>query len=285
MKRVSIYLKLAIVLAVFLLLTYFVEGQGKTDLADKIISVSSFVFGVILAFSIANRHSRLSSIRERLREQDAKLLEIYYLSKIFDKKVQEEIKKRIDSLLISQIDYKLIDFDKEAPGKLKEFFMFIEKLKTSKKEEGTKDKILEILENNIELQKEVVYHVKNKMMAYEWISLVVMVGIIFFSLIFYFNTNNLSSIIVVSLLCTSLTLLLFVLKDLDSLEWQEQNWIWEPLSNLFTELDLLPYFPEAVFDSGRLSKKFLSKWKKVRIAHYPSPYPSMDGKKIEVFAI
>jgi len=282
---VSIYLKLAIVFVIFLILTYFVKGQGKTDLADKIISVSSFVFGVILAFSILNRHSRLSKIRERLREQDAKLLEIYYLSKLFSRKVQEEIKEKIDSLLISQIDYKLVDFDKESPKKLKEFFMFIEKLKANKKEEDTKNKILEMLEKDIEIQKEVVYHVKNKMMFYEWISLIVMAGIIFFSLIFYFNTNNLSSVIVVSLLCTALTLLLFVLKDLDRLEWQEENWIWDPLSNLFTELDLLPYFPDAVFDSGRLEKKFLSKWKKIRIAHYPCPYPNMKGKKVEVLVV
>ena len=47
----------------------FVHGEGKTDLADKILTVTSFVFGVILAFAISNRNSRLSSIKEKLREQ------------------------------------------------------------------------------------------------------------------------------------------------------------------------------------------------------------------------
>lgn len=285
MKRVSIYIKLVLILIGFIVVTTFAHGLGKTDLADKVISVTSFVFGVILAFSIANRHSRLSTIREKLREQDAKLLEIYYISSVFDVQLQKKIKEHIDGMLISQLDYMLIDFEKEAPKKVEEFFMFMEKIKVDKRKESQREKILEILEGLIENYKAVYYQVNNKMLFYEWISLLTMAGILFFTLIVYFNTNEVSSIVIVSFLCTAISLLLIVLKDLDSLEWQEQNWIWQPLTSLFIELDLLPYFPEAVFKMGRIRTNDVRRWdgvKKIRIAHYPHPYPDMLGKEVEI---
>jgi hypothetical protein len=285
MKKVSIYLKLGIVFITFLCLTFFIEGQGKTDLADKIITVSSFVFGIILAFSISNRNSRLNSIKEKLREQDAKLLEIYYISKRFQLKTRELIKKKLDDFIIIQLDYRLIDFNKETPKKLEQLFSFFEKLKLNKAEEQYRGDIINILEDILEIRKEVSYQLENKMVFYEWLSLNALVGIIFYCLVFYFNTNNLASIVIISLLGVALSLLLFVLRDLDKLEWQEQNWIWKPLANLFIELNLLPYFPSDVFDRGRLSLKQVKKWdklKKIRIAHYPKPYPDMTGKKIEI---
>lgn len=284
----SIYLKLALTFFIFIVVTYSVSGQGKTDLADKIISVSSFVFGVILAFSISNRHSRLSHIKEKLREQDAKLLEIYYISKKFNSKIRENIIKRIDSLLMVQIDYKLVDFNRETPEEIEGLFAFFENLKLKTEEQEYKEDIIKILEEILEIQKEVSYQLENKMELYEWLSLNVLAGIIFFSLIFFFNANNLISNIIISLLCTALCLLLFVLRDLDRLEWQEQNWIWKPLSNLFIELKLMPYFPEAVFENKRLALSQVKKWdkiEKIRIAHYPNPYPDMKGKRIEILKL
>jgi hypothetical protein len=271
-----------------LVLTYFVSGEGKTDLADKIITVSSFVFGIIIAFSISNRHSRLSDIREKLRRQDAKILEIYLISKNFGNKISNLIKEKIDLILITQIDYKLLDFNKKSPGKIKEIYIFMEKLKIKKEHEKFREDILKILEDIIEIHKDISYQFDNEMAWYEWITLDALVGIIFFNLVFYFNTNDIASVIVISLLCTSLCLLLFILKELNDLRWQEQNWIWKPLSSLFMELDLLPYFPESLFENGRLKFKSLKSWdklSKVRIAHYPQPYPDMCGKKIEIVKI
>lgn len=285
MKRVSIYLKLIITFAIFLILSFSIQGQGKTDLADKIITVSSFIFGVILAFSISNRNSRLSTIKEKLREQDAKLLEIYYISKRFSSEIRETIKKKLDDFLIVQIDYRLVDFNKEVPKKLEQLFDFFEKLKLNKKEEDFRKDIIKILEEILEIEKEVSYNLENKMALYEWLSLNALGGIIFYCLIFYFNTNNLASIIIISLLCTALCLLLFVLRDLDKLEWQEQNWIWKPLSNLFLELSLIPYFPNDVFNRRRLALSEIKKWEnisKIRVAHYPHPYPNMEGKTVEI---
>jgi Na+/melibiose symporter-like transporter len=285
MKRVSIYTKLLLTLLFFLIISFIFRGQGETDFADKILSVTSFIFGITLAFSISNRYSRLSSIREKLRKQDAKLLEIYYLSKKFNKNLREKIKEKIDSFLIVQLDYNLVDYNKEVPEKTKEFFFFLEKLKLSGEEDRVRKDILKILEEIIEINKEISYQVENDMAPYEWIVLSTLAAILFFVLIYFYNTNTLISIVIIAFLNTALCLMLFILNDLDSLRWQERNWIWKPLANLFVELDLFPYFHEEVFSSNRISFKDVKKWDKInniRIAYFPNPYPDMNGKKVKL---
>jgi hypothetical protein len=288
MKRVSIYYRLILAFVIFLLLSFIIVGQGKTDFADKILTVTSFVFGIILAFSISNRYSRLSNIREKLREQDAKLLEIYYLSQGFNKQLKDKIKNLIDDFLIVQLDYKLKDYNTLVPEKTRSMFLYLEKLKLTKKEDEIRKDILKILEEIIEINKAVVYQLENKMAFYEWIVLCTLSVIIFFVLIYFFNTNTFITVFIISFLNTALCLLLFILNDLDNLAWQEQNWIWKPLTNLFIELDLFPYFPIDVLNSGRLSLKEIKKWdkvKKIRVAHYPLSYPDMTGKKVEIIKL
>lgn len=246
-----------------------------------VLSCASFLFGIIIAFSIANRHSRLSSIRKALREQDAILLNIYMLSSFFGKNAADEVRKKIDNLLISQIDYKLIDFDKSSI-KLKELYLYLEKLKINNKDKDlAKKKLLDNLDELEKIQKEITYQVNNRMLLFEWISLLILGGAIVFCL-FYINDGSIISAIIVSALSSTLILLLLVLDELNSLMWQEKNWIWEPLSNLFTQLGLLPYFPEDVFKKERLKIEHLKEFNQVRIARYPNKYPDMNNKQIEI---
>ncbi|MBI2630507.1 hypothetical protein HYW76_05385 [Candidatus Pacearchaeota archaeon] len=285
MKKIPILIKLLAIFAISFVLLYLFPRNEDSKFVEIIFATSSFIFGIIIAFSIANRHSRLSSIREFLRKQDAVFREIYLLSKDFDKKVSNKIRDKIEDILTAQIDYKLIDFDKVDSKKIDNLFIFIEKLNTRfREQEELQKKMLDGLSELLKIQKEINYQIKNKMLNYEWITLVGLYIIMFFCL-FYINAGSVSSILMISFLTASLGLLLIVLKELDSLEWQEQDWIWEPLSTLFIEIGLLPYFPEEIFKRGRLNLKGIRHLKEIRIAHYPNPYPDMRRKSIEIIKI
>jgi hypothetical protein len=280
MKRVSIYYKLILAFAIFLVLAYLVKGKGLNDFIITILSVSSFIFGIILAFSVSGRNSRLTSIKEKLREQDAILLNIYLLSKEFGRKTTARIKEKIDAILITQVDYELIDFDRSLKG-VEKLYSFVEKIKAKKKsQEIVMKKMFGDMESLLKINKEVSYQADDKMMGYEWASLLILGAIILFCL-FYLNTTILS-LWIVSILSTAIVLLLFVLEEIDSLVWQEKDWIWQPLSKLFSDLELIPYFPEDLFEEKRVNIKELYNLKKIRIATYPNPYPDMTKKKVVV---
>lgn len=285
MRKVSIYLKLTLAFIVFLILTYYVKNLKDPSIENTVLQgflmISSFLFGIIIAFSIANRYSRLNSIKEALRDQDAVLLNIYFLSRRLGKLVSEKVRKMIDDLLISQIDYNLVDFDKESPRKIKEIYFYFEELKEKHGlSEEVISKILDSLLEILKINQKVSREARSKMAPYEWFSSGIL-GAIMIICLFYVNTGSVFSMLIISFISTSLILLLILLKDLNSLEWQEQNWIWDPLSKMFIELDLLPYFTADVLQEGRINIKEFN-FHKIRVAYHSKPYPNMTGKIIKI---
>jgi hypothetical protein len=172
MKKISIYTKLIITILLALIIFYEIKLKMDFDWVTQILAISAFLFGIIIAFSIANRHSRLDDIRTKLREQDASLLDIYFLSKKFGKNISKQIQLKIDSLLIAQIDYKLTDFDIESQKKLKALFNYIEKVNPKTKAQAeAHEQMLYALQDLLKIQETISYRVKNNMMPYEWINL------------------------------------------------------------------------------------------------------------------
>jgi hypothetical protein len=285
MGRSLVYICWVISFIVFLAISVAFElhqvGQPP-EVPSVFMQVAPFIFGILIAFSIANRHSRISSIRRELRRQDAVLLNIYSLSKTFGSAVSSEIHRKIDALLMIQLDYDIVDFDKVVP-KLLELRSVILKIKPDPLRDHIFEKMVDNADSLTEIQKEVSYQAKSRMLFYEWITLIVLAGVIITSLYGDHGFVPLSFILV-PFISSSLVLLFAILYELDVLKWQERQWIWEPLTELFEELDLLPYYPEAIFNGDRMKIHELGA-ERFRIAHYPNPYPDISGKSVEVVTI
>ncbi|MEK6845877.1 MAG: hypothetical protein AABY26_03905 [Nanoarchaeota archaeon] len=285
MRKISIYIKLGIAFVVFLLLAFLIKRNDTSEFVKIILSASSFLFGIIIAFSIANRHARLNAIKESFKKQDAALLSLYFLSKTFGKAIIAKTKNKIDRLLISQLDYKLTDISMSAPQKLKELYLFLEKIvpKTEVQRE-VKEKILDLLEELEEMEKEIDYEIKNRIETYEWVSVYILGGIVLLCL-FWINTGTITSVFLVAFLSSALALLLFVLQELENLTWQEESWALRTAIKLFMELDLIPYLPEQILIEQRINlKKFaeLKELTRMRIGKFPYPYPNLRGKTVKI---
>lgn len=285
MKERTIYLILIVFFILLMIFGVYIKSDTVSKKIQDLLTPISFVFGVILAFAIANRQSRLGAIRQKLREQDAIMADIYFRAKSFSKDITNSVRHKIDELLISEIDYKLIDFDRDTAKKIKEFHFFVQNIRpVGELQSENKKKMIEDVADIIKIEKEVVYQVNNRMMNFEWASLIVLGAIILFNIVSYLEPGNIFVNILICLVSTAYLLLFLILYELDTLRWQENNWIWGPLTIHFIELDLLPYYPEMVFDK-RADKKYLKGiegLKQVRVAHYPYPYPNMNGKKVTI---
>ncbi len=283
MKYRSIYLELGLTFIFFIVVAIFCRGNGLSSNMDKVLSISTFLFAIILGFSIANRKQRLNSIRTLLRKNDAIILSIYEASKVQSKEVTDKIRKLIDNMLIQQIDYKLLDFDKTTPELIKLFdysYEFNPKTSDPTALEGKK-MMMTNCEELFANQKAVIYWVKDTMMFFEWISMLILCAIIIIC-IYSLNDGSVLMVVTIPLLATAIVLLLFVLRDIDNLRWQEEKWIWNRLIDLFEELDLPPYLIGVLFRNRRLNKKKLNLPSEYRLVEYSNPYPNFDDKKVTV---
>lgn len=278
MKNVSIYVELLLVYLAFLAIAVLFHGSNPAWI-DNILSPTTFVFATILAFSTANRKQRMNSIRSLLRKDDALILSIYENSKNLGKDVTVKTQKLIDDWLIVQLDYMLKDFDKNTPELMK-LYRYCTSLKASNSQSSSKNKMVDGVEELLKTQKEIIYWVKDKMMVFEWISTITLLSVIIFCL-FSISDGSLVYIINLPLICTALILLVLVLRDINSLHWQEAGWIWNRLIDLYTEIDLIPYFPEGII-GGRVSRGSLNLPSKYRLATYAHPYPDMTDKEVRI---
>lgn len=265
----------------FISVALFVQGKGLSDEISTLFSVASFLFGIFLGFSISNSHGRFNQICQILRTNDAIILFIYQMSGQFGEKIKKDIQILLDNYLIDQLDYYLFDFKKSHQSFMK-LFQYLDKLVIkNEKQKKSYESMVDSLSDSLKNRKTVEALLQQPMFKFEWISILTLLAIILFC-IFYINTGSVLSIISSVLLSTSAIILVFVLKDLDNLSWKEQQWIWEPIEDLFCELGLLPYYPIDVLKSKRAKVK---KGEKIRVAIYPNPYPDMTRKKIEILEV
>lgn len=257
-------------------------GLGYTNENYVLISTATFLYGIFIAFSIFSHQNRLSRVRELLRTDDAYILSIYRQSAVFGEKTQAQILELIDEYLMSQIDYRLGDDYHDSTAKYRELSTFIINLKPETEAEKLQYQNLVTLASNANTTRKLVGTlVKERTTNLEWFSIVSLHALIAY-LIFSFNTGTVVSAILSTAVVSTGAVMLIVLYQLNTLSWQEDKWVWAPLSNLFLDLNLLPYYPDVVVSEKRAKIKPGSK---VRICHYKHPYPDMRDKEVKVIEV
>lgn len=266
---------------VFCLISFLSPHVGSSDSVQTLFSVSSFLFGIFAAFSITNRHDRLNKIKEILRENDAIFLFFYQSSSIFGANKQKDIQTLIDKNLTDQIDYYLTDFEYSNASFISLFTYIVSLKPKNKTQETVYGKMVDLLGDMSKNRKQVETLVQSRMPEFEWLSLVIL-GLIIIFCIFYTNDGQLFMATASTLLATTVIVLLLIIRDLDTLRWKENNWIWTQLNDLFHEIGLLPYYPKNLIQSGRIK---LDKNQTIRLASSPNKYPDMTGKVVEKIQI
>ncbi len=280
MKR---FLIIASFVVFLLLAVYFkLTNEGKLDneLIDTARTISSFIFGVLFAYYLDSSNEKHKLIVSNLRKDDALMISIHQQVKYLDKNTQVEFMKRLDNYLQSQIDFVLSDYYLSGKEFMK-LYLYIQDVEAKNpKEKEAREKILSLLDASLEVRKNVEANAYNKITSGEWITLFIFALIILLTTIGLYN-GSIESIIVTALLSSGVIILLILLDKIDNLSWRQDEYIWLPLTLLFRNLDLLPYFPINIIKHRKLKDvKGV-----VRVAKYPNLYPDCSGKIIEEIEI
>jgi hypothetical protein len=263
---------------VFLTFLLFVLEPYSIPSVDTILAVSTFLFGIFIAFSISDRHNRLDKIRENDSSERANIVSLYYISFIFGKKFAEKLKAVLDEYLQATLDYTIFDYHRTEPCFRKAFGFFRDVPLKSRKQELKYSYIMEMF-NNISIgRSRTIGLIEDRISLFEWaINLILAVTII--SSLFLLDISNDLLLILVTLISFAVVILIYFLYELDSLKWKEEKRIIEPYQKVFESLGLQRYYPEPLIKKKRVR---MHKRKDYRVAIYPEKYPSMKGKKVKL---
>ena len=253
-------------------------GSVRLNLSVEVAlaSMTTFLFGVLLAFTIARTRERLTLIRELMARGNSSLQSIHQMVQVFPDPIRTGVRGLVDDQLTSQIDYRLVDNHLSSPAHeaLAQAVYGIEP--TTRQEEVIYKQIVELCSQMGAERALIDTTTGQSLMPVEWIGMLLLLAMIV-ALIAVMPGGTVWGALTAGILTGTLVTLLIVLRQLDRLVWHEQASIWEPTSRLFRSMGLDPYVPRLVIDSGRFIPSG-----RVRVVDYPDPYPDRSRKIVTV---
>jgi len=261
-----------------ILLVIFLRVDRNVEFIGTILGVSTFLFGIFLAFSLSDRHNRIDQIRENDSGERSQMIFLFDTSKIFGKVFQKRLQNAIDKYIMATLDYKIWDYEKTEKEYKKVVEVALSAKLRDKKDASFFSYFIEATNNLGMARKHTIGLISDRLSVFEWTTFFLFSVVIVGSLVLL-NLGTIVSIIIIAIISFSIILLLSFLYDLDNLSWKEEIRIFEPYAKTFESIGLLRYYPEALIKQRRVN---LHKGKKCRIGVFPHPYPNLKGKKIKL---
>jgi len=240
-KHILIFLILLSFLA-----AYYIPG-GKGDvIGESSIGFLGILFGIIVGFFIADLYSRYQGIRENSAIDSSCLSTFYYMASILgENKVNKKWLKKVEERIHNYIKkFMPLTWDRygETEKEFGEIGKSLKELKyTSDKENETYSNILAVYSQHSDAREKLVSYGKDKLSLGEWLVVLFLGSLLLWSL-FYIKGPSIVSIIFTGAVTSAILLLLFVIKDLNNLNFGESAISIEPYERVLDAIGKPRYF-------------------------------------------
>ena len=250
------------------------RGDVRVDIA--LASIASFLFGILMAFTIVRTRERLALVQDLVSKGNASLLSIHSLMEVFPEAERTLVRELIDRQLTDQIDYRLVDNFLSSPSHLALTDAVISLEPRTRQEEVVYKEAVQICIDMGSNRALIEAASGQSLSAIEWTGLLLLL-LLLMALIAVLPGGTVWGALVAGVMAGTLVTLIILLRKLDRLRWHERTSIWEPAARLFRSMGKDPYVPREVIDAGRYRPSG-----RTRVADYLDPYPDRTRKLVTV---
>ncbi|MBI4231769.1 hypothetical protein HY605_00940, partial [Candidatus Peregrinibacteria bacterium] len=250
MKYIHAIKGAAIAFVIFSLAARFIPSNGSVDDVQLVLTISTFLFAIISGFFISRLNARYDGIRELISKEDAIFASLYQISRFFGKKFQTKIGNIIDEYYIIAYDDELGVY-KENKAQFLSIYTELEKVKIAKNSKADKifsEVIVALIEaENIRNKSSVIS--REKVRVGQWVVMLILSGIIIFS-IFFIKSSGVFSQITTVLLSTTLVLVMLLIRDLQNCRLNGELLLVESGQEVFEDMGKLRYYNHFFLEEG-----------------------------------
>ena len=224
----------------------------NSDVFAAIGGVASFLFGIIAAFTISDRHGRIENILKNGSLERSQLVVLLEVAKVFPRTFQSKLSARIDNYLMSEMDYPRRDFDRtNAP------FSEIMGAVIDLKPEGDREavaysRLLSDVSSIEQSRKHTETLFGDTMSLREWVVLYFLSAVVLMSLVLI-EPGSLVVLVIIGGLAVTMFYVLSIIHDFDSLDWRVEDKIIEPFQKTFEELGFDRYYSHGMISDHRIT--------------------------------
>lgn len=248
----------------------------SSELGGTVLTISTFLFGLIAGFYIVVTTTDYNSIKSILAEETASWIALYQNINEYDSTAAKKLADALDAFLRRSFDFEIIDY---ARSNTKEFDAI-----STIVNDITYENSLSSLYQEIRSKWAIILSSRQKLTVlgaktlsgFQWIILFALALLVVTSL-YGLRTGELFFDIVTVFISSSIVLILLLIRDLDLYIWNEKTFGYDIFENIFLAIGLLPYYPLESVEKGRVHPTE----PKYRVGVLID-YPKTSRRKIEV---
>lgn len=237
-------------LIVFLITAFTLPGHGASEDVQIILTITTFLFAIILGFFITRCSTRFDQLRQIIAEGDAAWLNLYKTAQVIDADFAKTVQLKIDEYYRYWFDYSIGNAYKVTSKLFHSLYDDIASFAHTKEDKpGLVDDFV-IQLNNIETlrNRESVLNLERITFG-QWAILVTLAGIVTFC-VYFLKSDALYSQVIAVLLSTTMVMVLLILRDLENLMLGGKHCLDESGEEVFEYIGMPRYYNKYHIDNG-----------------------------------
>jgi len=248
----------------------------SSNLGGLVLTISTFLFGLIAGFYIVVTTTDYNSLKNILASETAGWIYMAASLDIYDKKLAQKIFILIDAYVRRTFDFEIIDYAKQTNTEFEKIIGEIGKIKMKEGGESIYEKIQDAKWTTIETRQKLTVLGTKALSFFQWAILLILAVLVVSSL-FGLRTGEIFFDVVTVMVSSSTVLILFLIRDLDLYVWNEKTFGYDIFQNVFTAIGKLPYYPDESISARRVNPTQV----KYRVGIF-TDFPNTLERKIEI---
>lgn len=235
---------------IFVILTQIFPSKGPQEDLQILLTVSTFIFAILIGFFIARLNTRYNSLRECISSEDATWVVFYKAAGIVNKRFQDIIRERIDAYYQISYDFGVGYWYKHnAAVYLSVFDDIKEHAKKMNDEHTLLDDMVTYLKEIEQLRNRAAVVAQDNLTKGHW-GILIGLGAIIIYCLFSLMVPDLYSQALTSLLSTMLILVLLIMNDIQNLRIGGESFLDESGEEVFEVIGKKRYYQKKWIDNG-----------------------------------
>lgn len=222
-----------------------------SDLGNTILTIVTFLFGLIAGFYIVVTTTDYNSVKALLSNETAGWISLFHTTKIYDPRLTKKLSARIEKLIIRAFDYELLEYTEGTTEEFESLQAFVDKLPYRTSRSSIHQVIQTIMSTQIQYRQQLIVLGTKTLSSFSWLILFVL-GSLVTSSLYAIRTGELFFDVIAVLLSSSLVLILLLIHDLDLYIWNEKTFGYDIFENALRAIGKLPYYPKESIEKGRV---------------------------------
>lgn len=245
------------------------------ELGNTILTITTFLFGIIGGFYIVVTTTDYNSVKSILASETAGWISLCQNVSIYNKALSTNLADLVDAYVRKTFDYEIIDYAKGTHGEFVALSKIIQEIPFSEPS-STYDKIRDNMNGIVTARQNLTVLGAKTLSLFQWFVLLTLATILISSL-YGLRSGELFFDIVTVAISGSVVLVLLLIRDLDMYVWNEKTFGYDIFENVLKSIGKLPYYPAESLSSGRVYPTD----KEYRIGTYVDPSVNSD-RTIEI---